>query len=93
MAKLKNAKEMPIGGIIIEPGSSENFKKGDWKTHLPIRDMKKCTHCFICVQYCPENCIKHKNEKLTFTDYNFCTGCGICAKECPFKAIVMKQLD
>jgi len=91
--KLKTAKQIPLGGIIKTPGSSEEFNTGNWRSHFPIRDKKKCTNCFICVQYCPENCILHKDGKLTFTDMRYCKGCLICVKECPFGALTSKVRD
>jgi len=86
----KNYKQIPIGGMITKAGNSEEYKTGDWKSFKPERDEKKCTNCLICVNYCPENCIKVKNGKLNHSDLDYCKGCGICATECPFKAIVMK---
>lgn len=45
----------------------------------------------MCVPYCPEGCIRHKDGKLLGMDLDFCKGCGICAKVCPFHAIDMKS--
>jgi pyruvate ferredoxin oxidoreductase delta subunit len=86
-------KEMPIGGNILEKGSSLKYKTGDWKTYKPVRDKKKCTNCMLCGIYCPENCIKLKDGKIQDADLDYCKGCGICAAECPFKAIEMKKLE
>lgn len=91
--KLKTSKELPPGGIIIEPGSSRAYNTGSWRTQIPLLDRKKCINCFTCVNFCPEDCIKVKEGKLSHIDYFFCKGCGICARECPVKAIAMKRLD
>ena len=83
-------KDLPIGTQIIKPGSSENFKTGDWRTNRPIIDLEKCIHCFLCWVYCPDSSVLVSNEKVTGIDYDFCKGCGICAEECPKDAISMK---
>jgi pyruvate ferredoxin oxidoreductase delta subunit len=91
--KLKASKEIPQGGIIIEPGSTRIHNTGSWRNQVSILDRKKCVNCFTCVNFCPEDCIKVKGEKLSHIDYFYCKGCGICARECPKRAIVMKRLD
>lgn len=86
------AKKIKINfaAIITEPGSSVKNKTGSWRILKPKILKDKCNCCGICVQYCPEGCIKIKNKK-TQIDYDFCKGCGICAKECPVKAIIMQK--
>jgi len=92
MKKLKSAKEIPIGGLIDEAGSSRKFKTGDWRSFRPIIDEKKCINCIQCVVYCPENCIKVKEDgKRGKIDLDYCKGCGICANICPVKCIKMEE--
>lgn len=83
-------KELAIGTQITKPGSSEDFKTGDWRTERPIIDFEKCIHCFLCWIYCPDSSVLVSDEKVTGIDYDFCKGCGICAEECPKDAISMK---
>ena len=78
-------------GGITEPGSSIDFKTGNWKTLSPDWDKKKCIHCMLCVVYCPENCIPQKKGIRLETDFSMCKGCGICAQVCPVKCIKMKK--
>jgi len=93
--KLKTAKDMPIGGLIDEAGSSKKFKTGDWRSFRPITDLKKCIHCMQCVVNCPDDAIptvgKGNNIKRKETDFDFCKGCGICANVCPVKCIKMEE--
>lgn len=70
--------------------SSEEYQTGSWRQgKRPKLDLKKCSHCLICVNFCPEDAIKAKEGKISHIDYKYCKGCGICAKECPQKAIDM----
>lgn len=91
--KLKGSKELPVGGVIIEPGSSKTYKTGLWRQQIPIIARSKCINCFTCANFCPEDCIKIKDGKLSHIDYFYCKGCGICSYECPRGAISMKRLD
>lgn len=89
---LKRVKQQPvIGGIITEPGSSLNYKTGDWRAFRPVIDEAKCIHCALCVLDCPENCISYDGKKRGKVDLNYCKGCGLCAKHCPVKAITMER--
>lgn len=88
---LKRWKEIPIGGLIVEPGNAALYKTGGWRTFKPIHDAEKCTHCLRCWIYCPDSSILVADGKVTGIDYDHCKGCGICAEECPpkVKAIQM----
>jgi pyruvate ferredoxin oxidoreductase delta subunit len=83
-------KEVPVGGLITEPGSSRFNKTGSWKSFRPVKN-EKCISCLMCYVYCPENCIMVKEGKMIGFDLNYCKGCGICSKICPVKAIEMKE--
>jgi pyruvate ferredoxin oxidoreductase delta subunit len=100
--KLKSAKEIPIGGRIVEAGNSREVKTGGWKSKQPVLKEGACIGCLRCAAYCPDMAIKlkevtdAKGGKKTVVDsidLEHCKGCGICAHECPFKAIVMVQVD
>lgn len=99
---LKTAKEIPIGGKIIEAGNSKEVKTGSWKSQKPAFSKNDCISCMRCAAYCPEMAIKIKeivDEKgskkniIDHIDLDYCKGCGICARECPVKAITMEALD
>ncbi|PLW79965.1 ferredoxin [Candidatus Woesearchaeota archaeon] len=88
--KLKNWKEIPIGGLIVEPGNSKEYLTGDWRTFRPVHIPEKCINCMICWVNCPDSSILSKNGNFDKFDYDHCKGCGICANSCPVKAIEMK---
>ncbi len=61
---------------------------GSWRTERPVVDMEKCTYCWLCVLYCPPQCIINAEDRF-IVDLDFCKGCGICSKECNLGAITM----
>ncbi len=87
---MKSNKEIPIGGLIDEAGSSRKFKTGDWRSFRPIIDDKKCINCLMCVSFCPEDCIDSDKEARGKINLDYCKGCGICANICPVKCIKME---
>jgi len=87
--KEKGWKDIPIGGLILEPGNAINYKTGSWRTFKPVRDEEKCTHCLLCWIYCPDSSIIVEDGKVKGIDYEHCKGCGICSTQCPVNAIKM----
>lgn len=83
-------KSIPIGGILLEPGSALKYETGDWRAFRPIIDEAKCINCLLCWIYCPDAAILRK-EKVVAVNYDYCKGCGICATECPRDAITMTE--
>lgn len=75
--------ELALGGLMIEPGSAEKYRTGDWRTERPIWDAEKCTSCLLCWMFCPDSSILIEDGKMAGIDYEHCKGCGICAAECP----------
>ena len=90
--EIKTWKELNVGGV-IESGTSEHFKTGDWRVKVPIWQSKNCIHCMTCWAFCPDNAIKVQPDgKRGEYDYDFCKGCGICAEECPITTKVMNEI-
>ena len=78
-------KDLPIGGLITSPGTSEKYITGGWRADRPVWDSEKCIHCMICWVYCPDSAILVEDGKIVGVDLEHCKGCGICAQECPPK--------
>ncbi len=78
-------REANIGGIVLEAGSSAEYKTGSWRTERPVHDAQRCTHCLICWIHCPDSAIVVENGRWVAFDYDYCKGCGICAAVCPVK--------
>jgi len=83
-------KSLPMGAAVLEPGSSLEYKTGDWRAFRPVVDKEKCINCLFCWIYCPDAAFIRK-EKWVEVNYDYCKGCGICAKECPKEAIKMVE--
>jgi pyruvate ferredoxin oxidoreductase delta subunit len=92
LKKLENEltwKDLEIGCIVTEPGSTREYRTGDWRSQRPTYDFGKCIKCGICQLYCPEGCIGQNAEGYFQANLFWCKGCGICSKECPTKVITM----
>jgi pyruvate ferredoxin oxidoreductase delta subunit len=85
MSDLKGWKKLPIGGIILDEGSSREYHTGGWRTFRPVFHEENCTNCLFCNMFCPDSAVLVENGKMTGFDYRYCKGCGICARECPGK--------
>lgn len=90
MAELKKWHELPIGGLIVEPGTARKYRTGDWRVKRPVYDRSKCIDCMFCWFYCPDQAIVQENGVMKGIDYFYCKGCGVCASVCPRSAIEMR---
>jgi len=97
-SQLPTWRELPPGGVILEPGNSIERRTGDWRVFKPIIKQDACIRCLLCWVYCPDGVIRildkpytsSKGRKWDITleiDYDHCKGCGICVEECPVDAI------
>ncbi len=85
--------EAPIGGTILEPGSSivrdlSTSREG----FIPALDLEKCVHCGLCDVVCPDLCFVWEEEgadavRLRGIDYRYCKGCRKCTEVCPTGAL------
>jgi len=91
MSKPKGWKDLPIGGMIVEPGNAVKYNTGAWRSDRPIWIEENCIQCLFCWIFCPDSSVTVKDGKRGEFDYGHCKGCGVCAMECPAKekAIVM----
>ena len=82
-------KDMEVGNIVTEPGSTSFRRTGDWRSQRPVLDKEKCNKCGLCWLYCPEPALKPLEDGYYENDLFYCKGCGTCAKVCPREAITM----
>ncbi|MDR1038385.1 MAG: 4Fe-4S binding protein [Deltaproteobacteria bacterium] len=87
---LMKVSELPAG-FTARPGSTLEFKTGDWRSMRPKLDREKCIYCGFCYIYCPDGVYQDmgKDEKYYRPDLDYCKGCGVCAHECPKDCIEM----
>lgn len=79
--------ELPIGGMILKAGSSEEYNTGAWRVQRPIWNSEYCTKCGFCFIYCPDSSVDFSDGETVKFDLLHCKGCGICAEECPGKKV------
>lgn len=86
-------KEIPLGGMVPEAGTADEYETGSWRAQKPHHNAEKCINCLRCWIMCPDSAIIVEEGKVVGIDYKHCKGCGICATECPpkVKAIEMKM--
>ena len=68
--KLLTWKEMPIGGMIVDAGNSEEYETGGWRTYRPVRAEERCIHCLRCWILCPDSAILVEDGKMIGFDYD-----------------------
>ncbi|NIN93654.1 MAG: pyruvate synthase subunit PorD, partial [Anaerolineae bacterium] len=76
---MRSWKDLELGCAITEPGSSKQFKTGDWRSQRPVFDYDKCIKCGLCWIYCPDMALKLREDGFFEPDLDYCKGCGICA--------------
>lgn len=64
---------------------------GEARLRKPLWDEKKCVHCDLCLNNCPQKAIV-KDSKYCAADEK-CIGCGICAAVCPKQAWTLVNND
>ena len=64
------------------------FDMADQRQDL-VFQVNLCRHCDEppCVEACPEEAIRKRDDGLVIMDYDLCTGCRTCIDECPYDAI------
>lgn len=95
MSELKGWKEIPIAGMILDAGNSEEYDTGDWRAFRPVFGEAECIDCFQCWLHCPDSSIlvDTETEEMVGFDLKHCKGCGICASVCPVNVRVIKKAD
>ncbi|TFG01080.1 MAG: 4Fe-4S dicluster domain-containing protein [Promethearchaeota archaeon] len=69
-------------------------RPGDYTVtnHYANIDDELCIGCGSCVEICPMDAIKLKNDKAQIKKRR-CIGCGNCVAKCPSDAIILKKKD
>ena len=104
MSESEEAKRRGVAAV-IEPsghklplslaGPGSMGRTGYWRTQRPVVNYERCTGCYLCWLYCPENVIEMmpgkgpRGQDVPVINYDYCKGCGICAVACPVNAIEM----
>jgi len=83
--------DLPIAGLVLEPGTAERYKTGSWRSKRPIWDKEKCISCLNCWIYCPDSSIIVEGGKMQGINLDYCKGCGICESVCPEKVFAIKM--
>jgi pyruvate ferredoxin oxidoreductase delta subunit len=76
--------EVPIGGVVKDPGNSREYRTGLWSDNVCIWNAETCTNCLQCWLVCPdESIVMDDDGKMAGVNYDFCKACGLCVEECP----------
>jgi pyruvate ferredoxin oxidoreductase delta subunit len=75
-------KDLDAGFVINQPGTSREYKTGDWRSKRPVVERSQCIRCGICYIFCPDMAIFKNDEGYFEADLYYCKGCGICVQEC-----------
>ncbi len=78
-----------FGAAIKNLGMGCASRAGKLEQHSDVHpwvDIKKCTGCGVCVEYCPEQAITIEDEKAAIEDEK-CIGCGECLVVCTVDAV------
>ncbi len=73
----KAVKFLKSSGVTVQPLSKD-----------VVRNDSKCTHCGLCVVYCPTSAlyVDKATQEIIF-EKDKCIGCEICVKVCPTRAM------
>lgn len=94
MAKAgKGWTELPVGGVVLEAGSTHCYSTAGWRKQRPVLDREKCIDCMICWVMCPDSAVIVEDGRMIGFDLVHCKGCGICAEECPDKVSAIRMVE
>lgn len=82
-------KDLNYGFVMSTPGSSREYKTGDWRSERPVVNKDQCIKCGVCYIFCPDMAVTKTAEGYFEADLYYCKGCGICAAECFTGCITM----
>jgi Fe-S-cluster-containing dehydrogenase component len=75
---------------VLEDGPKEVEGKLEFVFHVSL-----CRHCEVppCVEACPEEAIRKRDDGIVVLDQERCTGCKACIEECPYEAIAFDKMQ
>lgn len=78
----------PADGVKLIRVSEDGPRQVDDKWHY-VFAVNRCRHCEEppCVDACPEDSIRKRDDGIVVMDYETCTGCRSCMPACPYDAI------
>jgi len=93
--KLKSWQELAPGAVVQDPGSSRDYKTGNWIPDQEISwDKETCINCNLCWTVCPDEAIRvDKQGKMQGVDPDFCKKCGLCVEICPTNPKSLKMVS
>jgi uncharacterized Fe-S center protein len=80
---------MCFGGALKNLGMGLSSRKGKLAQHSSVKpsiDSEKCTACFTCMDWCPEDAIEEAGDAVRILEEK-CIGCGECLTTCRFDAV------
>lgn len=93
--KIENKGRFGYIKVITQDGPQKDVPSGVFPELKLIFKPILCNHCEFppCVEACPVDAIRKRDDGIVIIDEISCTGCKSCSEVCPYDVIYFKEND